>query len=141
MSDIFTDIKAALNTQLNSMAGKPPIAWQNYGYEPVKGTLYIRPTDLSGSFEQVSLGAGGNDQVTSVYQVDIFAPSGQGSGASTAMAELIANQFKRGTYPAYGGLTLRVKSVSPPKEGINTEEGWYHTFIEITYTAITSARA
>jgi len=140
MSDTFTDIKAALNTQLNAMTGKPPIAWQNYGYEPIKGTLYIRPTDLSGDFEQVTLGAGGQDQVTSIYQVDIFAPSGEGSGTSTAMAELIANQFKRGAYPAYGGVILRIKSVSPPKEGVNEDTGWYHTFIEITYTAITDAR-
>lgn len=141
MSDIFTDTNAALNTQLNNMVGKPPIAYPNNGYDPVKGTLYIMPTNINGDYEQVTLGASGQDQVISIYQIGIFAPSGVGRGTSTAMAELIANQFKRGTYLTYGGVTLRITAVNPPKEGINDDQGWYYTFVEIVYKAITDARA
>lgn len=140
MSTTFTDISAALDKHLNDMVGKPPVAWPNYPYEPVNGTLYARPTNLSGSFAQVTLGSTGQDQADGIYQIDIFAPSGEGKYESSVMADLIADRFKRGAYPAYNGLTLRIKSATL-REGINENNGWYHTFVEVVYTAITDARS
>ena len=139
MSTVFTDISAALDKHLNDMVGKPPIAWPNNEYTPVKGTLYARPTNLSGDFQQVTLGDSGEDQVTGIYQIDIFAPSGEGKYESSTMADLIADQFKRGANPTYNGVTLRVRSATL-REGINENNGWYHTFIEVNYLAITQAR-
>lgn len=140
MATVFTKISAALDGHLNTMTGKPAIAWPNDDYAPVIGTLYARPTNLAGDFGQITLGSSGQDRVDGIYQVDIFSPSGKGKLESMTMADLIADRFKRGTNITYSGLTLRIRGVSGPKNAINEDNGWFHTFIEITYRANTEAR-
>jgi len=37
----FLDIHAALDARLNALTGSTPIAWENTGYKPVKGTAHL----------------------------------------------------------------------------------------------------
>ena len=136
---VFVDISAALEDHLNNMVGKPPIAWENFGYEPTTGTLYIRPTLLAGDVVQASLGDSGQDMSVGIYQIDVFSQAGQGKKEALEMADTIANQFKRGTDLTYNGRNVRIRNVSR-QVAINNADGWYQIIIEISYISFTEAR-
>ncbi len=137
---IFLDISAAFDNHLNTMTGKPSIAWENKIYTPVTGTLYARPTLLPGDVSQATLGDSGTDQNLGIYQIDVFAEAGKGKNEAVSMADTIANRFKRGTDLTYNGRTIRVRSVSR-QAGINNADGWFQIPIEIIYISFTEARA
>ena len=136
---VFLDISAALDSNLNSMVGKPPIAWENSGYEPTVGTLYARPTLIAGESTQATLGDSGTDMNIGIYQVDVFAEAGQGKNEALVMADLIADQFKRGTVLTYNSRTVRVNNVSR-QAGINNADGWYQVIVEVNYISFTQPR-
>lgn len=136
---VFIDQSAALDSHLNSMTGKPPIAWENYSYEPVLGTLYIRPTLIPGDVNQSTLGSSGQDMSVGIYQIDIFAESGKGKNQAVTMADTIANHFKRGTDLTYNSRIIRIRGVSR-QGGINNDDGWFQIPVEINYISFTEAR-
>ena len=43
---VYTNIQAALDTELNTISGSPSIAWPNTAFTPTHGTLYLEPTLL-----------------------------------------------------------------------------------------------
>ena len=136
---VFRDIDAALDAQLNTLTGLPPVAWENKSYTPTMGTLYLRPTSLPGTNAQSSLGTTGQDRNIGIYQVDVMAKLGTGKKLSTAMADSIADHFKRGSILTYNGLSVRIRSASR-KAGRKTGDGWYMVPVEIEYITFTAAR-
>ena len=135
MASVFTNISAALDKHLNDMTGKPPIAWPNDGYEPTIGTLYARPTNLQGdTFAETQ-----NDRTNGIYQIDIFAPSGEGKGEANTMADLIADRFKQDTEITYTGQTVRIQTCSMSNVS-NTDNGWYQVMIEAQYYSFSARR-
>jgi len=136
---VFLDISAALDGQLNTMVGIPPVAWENRPYDPINGTLYVRPTLLSGDVTQATLGASGTDSNIGIYQIDVFSENGKGKNEAVAMADTIADRFKRGTNLTYNGRVVRIRDVSR-QTGINNTDGWYQIPVEISFIAYTSAR-
>ncbi len=135
---VFLDISAALDGQLNTMPSLPPVAWENKTYEPILGTLYLRATNIQGDTTQGSLGTNGEDLTIGVYQVDVFAPAGEGKNEALVMADNIANHFKRGTDLTYNS---RVVTVTSAQRGpTNQADGWFQIPVEIIYRAYTQAR-
>lgn len=135
---VFLDISAALDGQLNTMVGLPPVAWENVTYEPVMGTLYLRPTNIPGDTTQATMGDSGQDFTIGIYQVDVFAPSGGGKNSAVVMADLVADQFKRGSDLTYN---TRVVTVTSARRGVaSQEDGWYMLPVEIVYKSFTTAR-
>lgn len=136
---VYLDISAALDSNLNSMSGKPPIAWENVAYEPTPGTLFARPTLIPGDTTQASLGTSGTDENIGIYQIDIFAEAGQGKNEAVVMADTIADQFKRGTYLTYNSRTVRIVNASR-QAMINNADGWAQLPVVITYISFTEPR-
>jgi len=135
---VFYNIGYALDYQLKNMGSVPPIAWENKIYKPIKGTLYLRATNMTGDATQAGLGDSGEDENLGVYQVDVFAPADKGKKAALQMADLVANRFKRGTDLTYSGTTVRISSVN--REAALTVDGWYHIPVNINYYSITQPR-
>lgn len=134
---VFADIKGANETRLSGMVGLPAVAWENTGYEPVVGTLYLRPTMLPA--QTVSgLGDTAQDYNSGIFQIDVFAQANQGSEDAMVMADLIADRFKKGTSYTYGVATVRVESVSI--QAARTDSGWYHLPVIVNYFSFTQAR-
>ena len=132
MSTSFLDISAALDQQLNAMAGLPDVAWDNFEYEPALGVSYLRPTLIPGDTLPDTIGANGEDLSIGIYQIDIFTEAGEGKNAGMVLADLIGDQFKHGTQITYNGVTVEIKSVSV-KVSINNKDGWYQMPVEIVY--------
>lgn len=135
---IFYDTSRALDNHLNTMVGKPPIAWENTPYDPTKGTLYIRPTNIPGDVSQVTLGESGEDRFIGIYQIDVFGEAGKGRKVVEQMADTIASHFKRGTDLTYNAHSLTVTAVQ--RRAGQQSEGWYQIPVEIVYRSTTAAR-
>lgn len=138
MSSYFSDISAALDSRLSSFSGGDPIAWPNVEYTPVSGTLFLRPTNLPISSEQIGLGDEGLDSHSGIYQIDVVAMAGEGRGAAEAKADAVANHFSRGTDLLYNGLTVRLGDVSR-NQGIMIGDR-YVISLSINYLAHTAPR-
>lgn len=135
---VFRDIDAALSAHLNTMVGKPPVAWENSDYEPTLGTLYVRAYNLFGDTAQSTLGESGEDMTIGIFQLDVFAESGKGKKAAMDMADLLADRFKRGTDLTYNSRVVTVTRVQ--RRTANNSGGWYQIPVEVVYRAQTAAR-
>lgn len=143
MASNFVDISAALDEHLKNMTSVPPVAWENSAYVPTIGTLYLRPTNLSGdSYAETE-----KDRNDGIYVIDIMAPSGEGKRESMVMADLIADRFKQDTEITYNGKTVRIQSVSVSdgrnvtgSEQSNNAGGWYMKPVNIVYYSFTARR-
>ena len=137
---IFRDISAALDSSLNTAATGTAfaVAWENSDYTPASNAYYMRPTLMPGTTQQAGLGASGLDQHLGVYQVDIVVPASTNKAAAITQADLIAEQFKRGTILTYGGVSLRLSKTS---RGTGRVDGAYFTIpVNVTYQSFTNPR-
>ena len=138
MSTVFADISSALDSQLDTLAGQSPIAWENTVFTPIKNTLYLRPTILPALTTQAALGANGIDEYIGIYQIDVFAPSGKGRGEAETKADAVADHFKRGTDLSKNGKTIRLGNVSR-NSGIRSEDRFIIS-LSINYMAHVTPR-
>ena len=136
---VFVDISAALSGHLETMIGLPPVAGENFDFDPVLGTLYLRETLLPADVVQATLGENGRDMNLGIYQIDIFAQAGEGKNEALVMADLIANHFKRGTDLAYNGRIVTIQNTSR-QVAANNAEGWFQIPLEVSYKSFTAAR-
>lgn len=134
---IFHDIAAALDDHLSQMTvpALPPVAWENYEYNPTEDTLYLRPVNLQGETIAVTE----RDQTVGVYQIDIFAPEGEGKNELVVMSDGLADWFAQDTEFSYNGVTVRVKNVSRSPIEI-LADGWSRLMVEVEYYAFTERR-
>ena len=132
----FTDISAALDARTNSLS--LPTAWENIAFQPVTGTLYIRPTLMPADTVQAGLGSSGLDEHLGIYQIDICAKASTGKGEATIKADVIADHFKRGLVLTYNGVNVRLSKTS---RGLGKrDEAWFVIPIFITYQVFTLPR-
>lgn len=135
MSTALLDISAALDSHLNTMAGLPPVAWENLKYESILGTLYLRPTNIRGdTYAETE-----KDINIGIYMIDIFSEAGQGRNESIVMADLLSDRFKIDTEVTYNGVTVRIESVSCGS-GLVLDDGWYQLPVSINYYSFTARR-
>lgn len=135
---VFLDITAALDSRLDTLTNSPPVAWENRAYEPITGTLYLRPSHLPSDTTAATIGTNGTDENTGIYQVDVFSPAGEGKNEAYVMADLVADHLKRDTELTYNSRTVRIKNVSI-SPALN-DGGWYQIPVNIEYYSFTAAR-
>ncbi len=126
---VNTDIEAALNTRLNSLASHPPIAWPNTQYKPIIGTAYLRPTILPSESIEETLNGGQVDQ--GIYQIDIFVPLEKGISAITTWMDSIRAHFINGSILTSGG--TKVYIIKTNRSLFQREESWFSGYISIYY--------
>jgi len=131
----FTEIQAALDGRLATLAPAPPIAWENVRYTPTEGTTYLRPTNLPGAFSAVGMASGDTERTTGIYQIDVFAPSGDGPGAALAQADAVAAHFPKFLRLTRGNtaVTLGVPAIEPALP----RGAWLQVAVVIPYDAFT----
>lgn len=104
----IVQVRAALETALDSMTPALATAWQNVPFTPVLGVPYQRATLLTAEPYHQEFGA--------VYQelgylhVDLFYPQSVGAGVVEARAELLRATFKRGATFINGGIATTISA-------------------------------
>lgn len=135
MSTFFNDIETALMTRLTTMSSLPPVAWPNIEYSPNATTLYLEPNVLPADTAQASLGATGKDLTNGIFQIDVVIPAGTGR---SAIPDIVADHFARGTTLSYNGTNVKVRTVSISPSRL--EGSWFRMPVTINYFTYTEAR-
>ena len=127
----FLEAQVALDKRLNTLVGLPPVAHENSEYTPTEGTLYIRPTNLPAG--SAAVGMANTDSILTVglYQIDVFAPLGNGAGPALVVADAIAEHFSRGLRLVNGDSTVVLGT--PAQQPASTSGAWYMVSVVIPY--------
>lgn len=128
MSD--STIESALRQHLDSMPGRPEVAWEGVSFTPSVNTPYLkvafmpdRPTTAAGS--------GSVQRDEGIFQVTVVHPFGKGSGAARELADAVVSRFKRGTSLTFGGATVVI--LKSWQAGGVPSDGWYRVPVSIRY--------
>lgn len=127
---LFKAIKQALETQLNMLDPKPPIAWENTNFTPNERTTFIAPSIVPNASTLADL-----DYLQSnsgIFQIDIYVPADKGTGEQLTIADNISNLFRAQKLPLNDGGVLRIYAISPPRNG-GREEAWYKASVDINW--------
>lgn len=130
---VYTNIYAALNTRLDALPSRPPVAWPNTNYKPILNTTYIRPTLLPAASELSSLARGQTHR--GIYQIDVFVPVEKGINTLTTWLDAIESHFA-----AQDTLTAGSTKVYIQQSGISDfqrDEAWFFGYISINYLVYT----
>lgn len=127
---IHTNVFAALNTRLASLAGAPPIVYQNKDYNPSLGTTYLQASFIptTGAYDTLL----GGRTLSGIYQIDIRVAKDKGIATLTNWMDAVDGHFSGNLTLTAGSTKVRVGPVTP---GILLEEdGWCRGIIQINYS-------
>lgn len=130
---IYTNIQAALDTQLNTIPGSPEIAWPNTRYKPTQGTVYLEPILLSAPGELETL----NDyhRYSGIYQVNILVPLEKGTATLNEWADAVRELFDGDKRLTAGGDTIFVLNIDkgPTFRDLDEEREVYKSNVDINF--------
>lgn len=132
-----TKINAALVTAYR--AAMPALvsqtAYEGASFTPTTGVKWGQLNNLRAGADIASLGAGGQDEHTGVFQIDVSVSENTGTAALLADADTLRAYFIAGRVFTYETQPVRVRraDVSP----IRRVDGWLRVSVSVTYSAIT----
>lgn len=102
----LAQVRAALETQLNSITPALATAWENAVYKPIAGTPYQQVSLLRAQPDNPEIGAAFSER--GFLQANLFYPKEAGPGAAEARAELIRSAFPFRASFVSGGVTVNI---------------------------------
>ena len=131
---IYNDIRAALDTQLITATGFPAEAhraWENVRFEPTTGTTWVATILLPAESRPAIMGPAPQQLYTGLYQVDIFAPEGEGPAEAETLADNIRAVFTVDDVLTSGSVNVRFRYSeripAPP------DPPWYRARVNVAW--------
>lgn len=106
---LYTDIRGALVTQLQTVTGLPALAHEGVPYTPVVGTPFVSYAVVAASARPRTLGTNHLILHEGTFEVSVVYPSEDGIGAAEAMADAIKAKFTADTTVTQGANTVRFR--------------------------------
>jgi hypothetical protein len=128
-----TAIRAALEAQLATITPALSTAYENVSFSPVTGTAYQACYTLRATPDNPTMGDGFYREL-GIFQVSLFYPAQNGSGAAETRAGLIREAFKRGISMISGSTTVRVARTPEIGAGRIDGDRW-HVPVKIQWFA------
>ena len=125
-------INAALVTAYQSAYPSVPTAYEGVAFTPPNGK-WAQVFNLLSAADPVTLGKGGEDEVSGVFQIDINVP--EGSGTSTLLTDMdtLKSSFVAGKWLAYQGQNVLIRKADP--SAIRRIDGWLRISLSVYYTS------
>lgn len=127
----FKNIQIALDTRLSELPGVTPVAWENVQYTPILGRPWIRPTLINGDSSLNCL-SDWNQNNPGIYRVDVFYPTGNGTGQLLDKLDSIYTHFKAEPNLDAWGTRVIIKQVSILQR-IVEETSWFMGSLNINF--------
>lgn len=132
MASIYDNIRAALETKLNSVSGIPSIGWENLQFSPTTGQPYVKPRLLPTRREPAVRGINPQMYYQGVFRVECYVPEGNGPAAGDDLADKIIEAFEAATDVNYSGTIVSIRyaereaaEIDGPFYMIPVNIGWY----------------
>lgn len=127
-------IRAALEKRLALLTPALSTSYQNASFTPVVGTPYQAATllpakpdnSVMGSTQYLAIG---------LFQISLFYPTGAGSAASEARAELLKAHFQRGLSFVESGVSVLVTHTPAIAQGMPDGDRW-HVPVTVRWQAL-----
>lgn len=107
----YTDISAALATQLNGLAGSYAIQFENQSFEPPADAAYLAESLNPTGVVPMAIASSGTESLEGFYQVLCYAPAGLNKGLAFSAADAVEAQFPRGLRLTHSTTTVAVLRV------------------------------
>lgn len=129
-------INAALVTAYRAVLPSIPTAFEGVAFAPTVGQKWAQVTNLRAGDDVASLGVGGQDESTGVFQIDVSVPENTGTAALLADADTLRAYFVAGRLFTYQTQTVRV--VRADISSCRRVDGWLRISASVTYSAFTT---
>lgn len=136
---ISHSIRGALQTRAATAAGFPPEAqraYQGRGFKPTTGTPYARMTVIPASVRPSVL-SGARAEHRGMFQVDLYFPTGGGTGAVEQVGDAVAAVFRAASKIHMNGETVVVERVE--RKPAPEEDGWLRVIVSVTWRCFSAS--
>lgn len=128
----FTAVQNALNAQLQTCDGLPPLQLENEHNAPK--AAWSRATLMPSRTLQPNVGTGGTAEMNGLYQVDLFYPMNQGMALANAMVDAVIDTFPRGMLIAEDGLFVQIESAW--REAVQRDEPFMNVPVTVSWSCL-----
>jgi hypothetical protein len=107
---MYAEIQQALDNRLATVTGLPELQTENTRVNRTgkANTPFARGTLLPAQASQLTVGVGGVNTYSGLYQVDLFYPVDTGTTAVNAMADAVMAKFVRGDTLVVDGVSVHI---------------------------------
>lgn len=135
-TNVHPEIRAAVRTRLQALAGLPAVSWEGREYRPIKGTPFIAESMTPVSSVVRALGLGGTIAHTITANFTLHFPAGKGTANVEALAGALLEHYRPGTTLAYGTSAGMVQQAE--RMPLIQEPDWLTCAVIVTIVAHTS---
>lgn len=132
MPSIYNDIRAALETTLNSVSDLPSVGWENVQFSPTTGQPYVTARLIPTRREPAVRGTNPQMFYQGVFRVECYVPEDTGPSQGDDLADKIIEAFEAATDVSYGGTIVSIRyaerelaEIDGPFYMIPVNIGWY----------------
>jgi len=105
MASIYDNIRAGLETKLNSISGLPTIAWENVTFSPTTSTPFIKVTFIPVTRRPAVRGLTPQQRYEGVFQLLVYDEDGDGPASASSTANTLIEEFDATTDIHYNTVT------------------------------------
>ena len=132
MASIYDDIRAALETTLNSVVDIPSVGWENAQFSPTTGQSYLKPRLIPTRREPAVRGINPQMFYQGIFRIECYVPEGNGPSAGDDLADKIIDAFEATTTASHSGTNVSIRyaeremaEIDGPFYMIPVNIGWY----------------
>lgn len=118
-------INAALVEGYKAMGLALPTGKEAKDFTPPQGEPWAQYTNLLGDAAPATMGDGGEDNYSGIFQIDFFVPENDGTGRLLIFAGQTIMHFKAGRVFSFNGQEVKVRRSSPSPIRRNESGGSY----------------
>jgi len=105
MASIYDDIRAALETTLNSVVDIPSVGWENVQFSPITGQSYLKPRLIPTRREPAVRGINPQMFYQGIFRIECYVPEGNGPAAGDELADKIIDALEATSSIYYNNVT------------------------------------
>lgn len=132
---LVTAYRAAMPALVNVTAYEPGVGSDGKPFTPPVATKWAQLTNLRASANPVTLGKGGEDEHSGVFQIDVNVPESNASAKAILLADAdtLKAYFVAGRNFIYSGQCVHVRRADASP--IRRIDGWLRLSVSVFYTS------
>lgn len=130
-------INAALLEAYRAIGLDLPTMYEMRDYRPPASSIWVKVTNMPAARSVRTMGDGGEDDITGVFQIDVHVPENSGTAAILRPVDKIHNHFHPGRRFTYEGQQVKVlrSSLTPVRK--LSDSASYRSSVSVFWTSPT----